>query len=197
MRRILIVAATAAGLFATTIAAVAIVGTPEIDQANVTMRLTAKPAFVPKACPGEDGIGYRTYRGTWKGTESEVTPGLTDYDLTGPIAITRVEWTINLKTQRGVLTGTATLNSPTGKGRIYSGPLTLITQRIPNANQSAAARGWLSAATFTDNVADGGKVLANVELKIDAAFAATGGFGDAAPLFSTPSYSVATADRTC
>ncbi len=197
MRRILIVAATAAGLFATTIAAVAIVGTPEIDQANVNIRMTAKPAFVLKACQGEDGIGYRTYRGTWKGAETEVTPGLTDYDLTGPITVGRVEWTINLKSQRGVLTGIATVTSPTGSGRIYQGPLTLITQRIPNAQQAAAARGWLAGATFTDNVADGGKVLANVELKIDAAFTASGGFGDAAALFGTPSYSVATADRTC
>jgi hypothetical protein len=198
MRRILIVLATAVGLATGSIAAVAIVGTPEIDQANVTWDLATRQAFVPKVCAGEDGINYRTLRGIWKGTENEVTPGATDYNLTGPITVNRVEWTINLKSQRGVLTGVVTLLPPTGgTAKTYSGSLTLITQGVPNVDRPASARGWLVAATYTDGVADGGKVLANVELKIDATFAAKGGFGDAPPLFGTPSYSVATANRTC
>lgn len=198
MRRILTVALSTATIFAVSVAAAAIVGIPEIDKANVTMRLTANPAFVPKTCDGEDGITYRTYRGTWKGSETEVTPGLTDYDLSGPLTIAKVEWTINLKSQRGVLTGTATLKPASGgKGNTYSGPLTLITQGIPSQDVSAAARGWLVAPTYVAGVADGGKILANVELKINASFAANGGFGDAAPLFGTPSYSVATINRTC
>jgi hypothetical protein len=198
MRRILVVAAAVTGLLAGAVAAVAIVGTPEIDQANVTLSLATRTPFVPTACAGEDGTNYRTLRGIWNGNEVEVAPGSTDYNLTGPITVNRVEWTINLKSQRGVLTGLVTLRSPTGgTDKTYSGPLTLITQGIPNADRPASARGWLDAPTYTAGTADGGKVLANVELKIDNTFAAKGGFGDTPALFGTPSYAVTTANTTC
>jgi hypothetical protein len=40
-------------------------------------------------------------------------------------------------------------------------------------------------------------VLANVEMQINASFAAQGKFGDSAGTFSTPSYAVATANQDC
>src|SRR4051794_4958466 len=183
MRRIITVAATVAGLFAVSIAAVAAVGTPEVDRANVTFRLNANPTFVSTSCPGEDGVPYTTFRGGGRGKETEVTPGFTDYNLTGPLTVSTIEWTINMQTFPGVLTSTATLRPPSSTARIYSGPLKLITQGFPTSGAVVAARGWLAAPTYTGNVRDGGAILANVEVDIDGAFGAFGGFGDVPALF--------------
>jgi hypothetical protein len=177
--------------------AVAISGVPEVDRANATLRLSASPQFTSVSCAGEDGLPYVTYRGGWRGTEIDVTPASTDYDLSGPITIGKVVWTVNRETKRGVLAGSAILTSPASGLRTYVGPLRLITQGVPVAGSVVAARGWLSAATYTHGATDGGSVLANVELQINGSFAAHGTFGDAAGTFGTPSYAVATANQNC
>lgn len=199
MRRLRTVLLVLAGAFTLTVSASAIVGTPEIDKANADIRLSAKPAFTVTNCAGEDGISYLTYRGGWSGTEADVTPGSTDYTLSGAITVRSVVWTINTQTQRGVLTGNAVLLPPPGAGtaKTYAGTITLITQRIPNVDVSASARGWLTARTYTNGTADGGSLLANIELTISNTFTAVGGFGDSASTFNTPSYAVTTANRTC
>jgi hypothetical protein len=178
--------------------AAATAGVPEIDKANSSMRLSASPQFTSKTCAGEDGQKYVTYRGGWKGVETDVTPGSTDYDLSGRLTVGKIVWTVNLETKRGVLSGQALLVDPKTTQRTYLGPLRLITQGLPSAAGGvAAARGWLDAATYTKGAVDGGSVLANVELKISASFAAQGTFGDAAGTFSTPSFAVATANEDC
>ena len=177
--------------------AVALSGTPEIDKANATMRLSASPKFTSVRCPGEDGLPYITYRGGWRGAESDVTPGSTDYNLSGPLVVSKVVWTINLETKRGVLSGTALLTSAASAKRTYVGPLRLITQGVPSAGAVVSARGWLAAATYTKGAVDGGSVLANVEMKINGSFAAKGLFGDAPATFGTPSYAVATVNQDC
>jgi len=200
MHRIRTVLLTIVSVLAVAAVAAAAAGVPEIDKANVTIRLSAKPTFAAKQCVGEDGQSYITYRGGWSGAETEVTPGSTDYILSGPLTVKNVVWTINTQTQRGVLTGTATLTSPVGTttGPVYSGPLKLITQGVPTAAGPAAkARGWLAAPTYTAGALDGGSILANIELKITATFTATGVFGDAPAGLGTPSYAVATANQTC
>ena len=57
------------------------------------------------------------------------------------------------------------------------------------------ARGWLNAATYTNGVADGGSLLANVELQIGAGFAANGEFGNSS--MGILDYSVTTNNQTC
>jgi hypothetical protein len=177
--------------------AAAVVGTPEIDKANVTISVKPTATFTATRCAGEDGQEYVTYRGTWRGSETDVTPGSTDYNLSGTLAVGKVEWTVNVKTRRGVLTGTAILTSPASGLRVYAGPLVLITQGLPSANADAPARGWLNAPTYTNGQLDKGRILANVEMAIHTGDSANGGFGDSAPLFGTPSYAVATAGLTC
>ena len=177
--------------------AVALSGVPEIDKANATLRLSANPKFTSVKCPGEDGLPYITYRGGWRGAENDVTPGSTDYDLSGPLAVSKIVWTINLETKRGVLSGTAVLTSAASGQRTYAGPLRLITQGVPSAGAVVSARGWLAASTYTQGAVDGGSVLANVEMQINGSFASQGTFGDAAGTFGTPSYAVATANQNC
>jgi hypothetical protein len=198
MKRVL-VALAASAIFAAgagiTVAAAS--GAPEVDEANATMQLGAAK-FVPTGCPGEDGISYVTYRGTWKGGETDLTPGSTDYNLSGNLTISKVVWTINLTTDRGLLRGTAALTTPSSAGgtvKTYSGPLTLITQGLPAAGAVVSARGWINAGTYTNGVADGGSLLANVELSIGAGFAANGEFGNQTMNF--PDFSVATNNQTC
>lgn len=175
--------------------AVAASGVPEIDRANATMRLAAEPQFVSRACAGEDGIRYVTFRGGWHGGEIDVTPGSTDYSLKGVLTISKVVWTVNLETQRGVLAGAAVLTE--AGVRTYAGTMRLITQGLPSAARPAAARGFLSAATYTNGTTDGGSLLGNVELKIGAGFSASGLFGDSAGTLNTPDYSVTTANQAC
>lgn len=197
MRRTRIVASVAVALSLIGGVASAVVGTPEIDNANVDIRVQAAPTFTPTRCAGEDGMPYVTYRGGWRGSEADVTPGSTDYDLNGALTVGKIEWTVNLKTRRGVLTGVAVLTSPASGLRTYAGPITLITQGLPTTDTSAQARGWLSAPTYTQGQPDGGRILANVEMQINSGFTANGGFGDAGPGFGTPNFSVATAGKTC
>jgi hypothetical protein len=148
---------------------------------------------------------YITYTGSWKGTETEGAGplGLTDYNLTGKWVVKKVVWTINLTTDRGVLTGNIVFSSvpPAGgpSANTYEGPLTLITQGLPQASTGAAvpARGWIDASTYTNGVADGGSVLANAEFQINPAFGATGQFGDANASLAIPDYSVITTNQVC
>jgi hypothetical protein len=198
MKRVFVALTVVSCFLIGTVAFAAAVGVPEIDEANATLSLTSRTAFVPTQCPGEDGISYITFRGTWTGTETETTPGFTDYNLSGPIRVAGVVWTINQKTFRGVLTGAITLSSAAAGVRTYSGRLTLITQGVPAAGAVVPGRGWISAPTFTNSAIDGGSLLANVEFKINGGtFAANAAFGDAAPFAGIPNFSVTTANKTC
>lgn len=193
------VVAGLAALLAVTVCAgvaVAMSGVPEIDRANATMRLAPQPKFSSIACDGEDGIRYVTFRGGWHGAELDATPGSTDYSLTGVLTVSKVTWTVNTRTRRGALTAAAVLTDNAG-ARTYAGILRLITQGLPSQDQPAAARGFLVATTYTKGVADGGSLLANVELRISAGFSATGQFGDSPAPLNTPDYSVTTANQVC
>ncbi len=198
MKRIIAAVATsvlvAAGAGATIAAAA---GAPEVDEANATIQLGASH-FTAARCLGEDGVTYETFRGSWKGGETDLTPGSTDYNLTGSLAVNRIVWTVNLKTQRGVLRGTTALTSDTAAAPVktYTGPITLITQGLPAASTPpVSARGWINAATDTNGAPDGGSLLANVELQILPGFAANGEFGNQTMNF--PDFSVATNNQAC
>jgi hypothetical protein len=198
MKKRLVLPLAAVAIVAVPGVAFAVVGTPEVDNANANIALQPSAAFRPTTCAGEDGISYITYRGTWKGSESDVTPGSTDYSLSGPLKVSGVTWTINTKTQRGVLKGTATLTSAAANLPTYSGLLVLITQGMPVVGaKTVLARGWINAATSTNGAADGGSILANVEFRINGGFNATGIFGDAAGAGGTANYSVAFNNKTC
>src|SRR5580765_4755145 len=103
MKRICMVVIAAVAFSALGVSFAAAVGTPEVDRANATFVLDPIGTFKKVNCLGEDGIKYRTLRGRWEGGETEVTPGFTDYDLSGPLTVSNVVWTINLTTVRGVL----------------------------------------------------------------------------------------------
>jgi hypothetical protein len=181
-----------------------------IDEANATIQVPSSN-FTASQCAGVYAVGYVnnpanyvTYTGTWKGSETEgVGPlGLTDYNLTGKWTVKKVDWTINLTTDRGVLTGDIVFQSvpPNGgpKAVTYEGPLTLITQGLPNtAGAAVPARGWIDASTYTNGSPDGGSLLANAEFVISPGFAATGQFGDANASLNIPDYSVITTNQVC
>jgi hypothetical protein len=192
-------ACAAVGAGGAAIAAAA--GQPEIDRANANIQVAPSKVAVTK-CLGEDGIPYETFTSSWKGGEAENVPGSTDYNLSGTFTVSKLVWTINMATQRGVLTGTATLKSPppggTATQTTYSGPLRLITQGIPDsAGAYVPARGWIDANTYTGNVKDGGSLLANVEFQIAPSLAAHGQFGDLNPSLNIPDYSVVTNNQVC
>jgi hypothetical protein len=174
------------------------VGPPEIDPATATITVKPTSTFKAISCAGEDGASYVTYQGSWAGGETDGSPGSTDYNLTGTLSVTGITWTINLQTDRGLLRGTATLKSQPAAGgpatKTYSGKLTLVTQGLPDSSNGAQARGWLSAATYTASVADGGSILANVEFQIAPSFAATGEFGGS---MGFSDLSVATNNKVC
>lgn len=153
---------------------------PEVDKANARMQPTVgvPPAVVSvKHCFGEDvGSRYTTYTMRWDDRETDVTPGSTDYDLTGNLTMSgRI--TINDGTKRGVLTGTATLiSTPSGAPgtKQYSGPITMVVQEEPVPGGTGqtlwVARGLLNANAYvtpagsTTPVLDG-KLIANVEMQ--------------------------------
>ncbi|HEV2360928.1 MAG TPA: hypothetical protein VGS21_04430, partial [Acidimicrobiales bacterium] len=136
-------------------------GIPEIDEANAAIKLQPSSPFTARACLGEDGIKYVTYRGTWTGAETDLTPGSTDYNLSGPMTVRNIVWTINLTTQRGVLKGAANVSeaTPIAVVPVYSGPLTLITQGLPStAGTPVNGRGSIYASTYTSGKLDGGSL---------------------------------------
>jgi hypothetical protein len=170
--------------------------TPEIDRANATIQLAGN--LKGKECVGEDQITYITYTGSWKGGETQIVPDPTDYNLTGALTVTKIQWTVNQTTGRGVLTGTIglTVSTPTGNVPEYSGKLTLVTQNVAGT-RNVPARGWI-VANFL--VPDDGVpppnddyLVANVEFSVNTA-GATGQFGDLAGTGSLgfPDYSVVT-----
>ncbi|MGO9559741.1 MAG: hypothetical protein ACLPQS_15255 [Acidimicrobiales bacterium] len=177
-------------------------GVPLVDEAYATMAVKAPKAFVPTACTGVGGVPYVTYRGSWRGTETDGSPGSTPYNLTGAFTVSKIVWTINLQTQRGVLHGKAALiGQPAAGGptsTVYSGAITLITQGLPGESSTSDspvnARGWINAATFTNGKVNGGSILANVEFGITSVFSATGEFGTS---MGFPDYSVATNNQAC
>jgi hypothetical protein len=74
--------------------------------------------------------------------------------------------------------------------------MVLITQGLPNAaGDTVQARGWINAATYSNSVADGGSLLANVEFAILPGFAANGSFGNSTMGFQD--LSVATNNQAC
>jgi hypothetical protein len=174
------------------------VGPPEINQAAATIQAKPAPAFKATRCSGEDGISYVTYRGGWAGGETDGMPGSTDYNLTGTWTVKKIVWTINLKTDVGVLRGTATLISQAEAGGpaavTYSGPITLVTQGLPGSSNEVQARGWEADATYTNGTADGGSLLANVEFVIGGGFVANGEFGGS---MGFPDLSVADNNKVC
>jgi hypothetical protein len=193
MRRIaLVVALVAAFSLGGVLVHAATSGTPEVDNANATQSLQGR--LVAKQCTGEDGIAYVTFRGTFAGSETETTPGLTDYDLSGSLTVKGIVWTINGKTGRGVLTGTIALVSTAGIPE-YTGKITMITQGFPTVGGVVPGRGWIVAgfAPADEAPAPPGddSLLANVEWNIGAT-TISGAFGDAAPLVGFPNFSVVT-----
>ena len=195
MKRIIAATAAAIAVVAASggVAMAFVVGAPEVDIANATIQMgSASPTLVN--CAGEDGNTYQTYQWNWVGGETGAAPA-TDYNLTGTLKVKAVQWTINLNTGRGVLEGKATLTNSTAGGKSYSGSLVLITQGVPAAGAVVPARGWINASTYTNNVADGGSLLANVEMQITPGFAANGEFGNAT--MNNQDWSVAYNNKIC
>ncbi len=189
--------AVAVGLsLAGTAAFAAINATPEVDRPNATMQLAGK--FKSVTCVGEDGGGYGTFRGKWKGPENDFTPGSTDYNLNGTLLMSKVVWTINMATGRGVARSPATLYDANSM-KVYSGNVVLITQGIPMPGAVVDARGWIEAKTFDPpGTGDGGSLLANLEAQINGGtMALAGEFGDAPPNLGFPDWSATTINRTC
>ena len=178
-------------------------GTPEIDRAAAKISLTG--SIKPVQCVGEDKGQYDTWSGSYSGSESQVLPDPTDYNLSSSsVSISGITWTIHQGTgsttvNRGVFTGTITLSSAAG-GAIYRGFITLITQGFPAAGGPAVpARGWINAKFVgaddgvpnTSTNPNDDNLLANVEFKLTPT-AATGQFGSAVPSLGFPDFSAVT-----
>ena len=177
--------------------------TPEINNANANIQLSG--TLKPVTCPGEDTIAsptgpvptpYVTYTGTWAGAENDVTPGSTDYGLSGPLKVSALQWTINLNTGRGVLIGTVALSAAGTATPTYSGKLTLVTQGIPGvAGNGVSGRGWISAAIKVpdETLAVGDdNLIANVEFPTLTANGGAGWVGEVPGGPVVPSFSVVT-----
>lgn len=166
-------------------------GSPEIDRAAATMSLNGQ--ISQARCPGEDTTTYETFVGQYSGSQTQVAPA-TDYSLSGTAAITITNWTINIKTARGVLAATIMLSTPAA-GVTYKGALTLITQGLPVAGAVVTARGWIFARfVLPDEGASAPKddaLLANAEFKLSPT-AATGQFGSSVTSLGYPDFSVVT-----
>jgi hypothetical protein len=168
-----------------------IVGPPLIDRANAMIKLAGN--LQPTTCVGVSGVKYITYAGSWKGTETRILPDPTPRPLSGNLTVTAIEWTINLTTGRGELTGTAKLSSPAA-GPLYSGKLTLVTQGVPAVGALVPARGWIAAGLLpTPNPYS---LMANVEFQLSPT-GATGQFGDAAGSLGIPDFSVVANKDVC
>ncbi len=203
MRRISIVVILVLAFTALGVTFAMAVGTPEVDRANATFVLDPIGKFKDKSCPGEDGINYTTFRGKWEGGEVDATPGSTDYNLTGSLKVSKVVWTINRTTERGVLRANIQLSSLANGLTIYKGRITLITQGAPAPGNIVHARGWIDASTYGGDppnppgVRDGGSLLANVEATIDGGFNGQGVFGDFPPNPGFPDFSATTINQAC
>ena len=201
MKRLIVAAATGALIWAGSVAVASALGQPNINNANAQIQVKPTSTFKVTQCTGVNGVPYMTWTGSWRGAEAGPASGT--YNLSGPVTVSNVVWTVNLKTDRGVLTGSASLQSPPPSGgpvqQTYLGPLTLITQGLPDVGSAASvpARGYIEAPTYTGGVKDGGDLLANVEFRINPGFSATGEFGDLFPSLSTPNYSVTTDNQSC
>jgi hypothetical protein len=166
--------------------------TPEIDRANATMQLSG--TLRSRGCAGEDATDYVTYRGSWKGGETQMLPDPTDYSLTGALTVSAIQWTINSKTGRGVLTGTITLTNSTSATPVYSGKLILVTQGNPAAGGNVPGRGWINAPNIQpdEGVTPGDdSLIANVEFFINLG-GAVGQFGDGPGSLGIPDFSAET-----
>lgn len=178
---------------------------PEVDQANATIQLGVSTPLTGVACPGEDKLAtgaktpYITYTGTWVGGETESVAGESDYPLSGTLTVSNISWTINLNTDRGVLSGKAVLTTPAGTPPVtlYSGKLVLVTQGNPAATSApTTGRGYITASvSLPDEGATPGddSLLANVEFGSLGLGGADGSFGNVPlPTPSIPDYSVVT-----
>jgi hypothetical protein len=173
------------------VAHAATTSTPEVDRANATIKLagTLKKA----TCLGEDNTNYLTYKGTWKGGESQIVPDPTDYSLNGALTVSGILWTINTQTGRGVLTANISL-ATSAATTAYAGKLTLVTQGEPAAGALVPARGWISASFGLpdEGVSPGDdSLIANVEFDLSPT-GATGQFGDLAGSLNIPDFSAVT-----
>jgi hypothetical protein len=162
---------------------------PEIDRASATISLQGTLPVV--RCTGEDKIGYETYTGTWMGGETQIAPDPTDYPLSGPLTVSSIEWTINLKTDRGVLVGKASLTLAGTTTPEYAGTLVVITQGLPTSTAAPAmGRGWIvSNFKLPDEGAspNDDNLYANVEFPMMTVGGATGAFGDNPGTVTPPS----------
>jgi hypothetical protein len=168
-------------------------GTPEVDRASSTMQLSGQ--LRPTNCVGEDAGKYVTYKGSYRGGESQFLPDPTDYALSGSLSINAIQWTISRNTGRGVLTGAITLQNAAG-AVVYAGKLTLVTQGLPSPGAAVPGRGWIVAAFAPPDegtTPGDDNLLANVEFAL-ATTSANGQFGDAVGSGSLgfPDFSVVT-----
>ena len=175
------------------VVAYAVSATPEINNANATIKLSG--AWQQRNCVGEDLKNYRTYvAANWTGTEAQNVNDVTDHGLSGGVKLSGIQWTINNATLRGVLIGAITLTTASGAG-VYSGKLTLVTQGLPlSTTENVYARGWIQAQlTQADETVTPGDdfLIANVEFRIGL-FSMHGRFGNLQGSLNTPNFSVVT-----
>ncbi len=199
MKRLALCVLVVVGVLVGGVAVARAVSGPEVDRANATLSL--KGQLATATCAGEDGVKYTTYRGALTGSETETTPGFTDYVLTGTVTIPDAVWTVNLKTKRGLLNATINMVNSAG-APTYNGKIVLITQGLPTATTATPlpARGWIEAQTFTNGAADGGELLANVASQLAgpaSALSLSGVFGNNPAFPKIANYAVIWNGLTC
>jgi hypothetical protein len=161
----------------------ALVGPPLIDRANATIQLAG--SLRSTNCVGVGSVPYVTFVGSFKGGETQLLPDPTPLPLSGNLVVSKILWTINLKTRRGVLTASVSLSSA-ASGAAYSGAMTLVTQGLPAAGALVPGRGWI-VATLPGSPSPG-SLLANVEFELSPT-SAIGQFGDVPGSLGIPDYS--------
>jgi hypothetical protein len=105
-----------------------------------------KPAVIPPvvvSCQGEDGDPFTMLKENWLGSETDFSPGSTDYDLSGRLRFGDGVWMVDEATGRGMFTANARLRDESSGALLYSGSIVLITQTSVDG-QIALARGWIA-----------------------------------------------------
>lgn len=118
----------------------ALVGSPEIDVAAANITVKPVKTFVPTPCTGADGVPYVTYRGSWTGSETDLT-GTTPYNLTGTFTVKNLVWTISLRTGRGVIGADACWR----RGLDWFGDAFGFSGDAPCAPRTTPSSRWLAA----------------------------------------------------
>ena len=171
------------------------VGHPSLGdvEASFSVNLAAAPTI--NFCTSANNTSFVERKFSWQGTMTDAEPAGHIYALSGTLSITGT-FTINGKNGEGVGNGTITLMN--GSNKIFQGPFELPTQVTSPQTGSAVSRGMIDVPLFTNNVANGSRLIANIEASLDGNTGNLSGFmGKRAGSPAVPDLAMEFNETTC